>query len=366
MSPEAGSGEALAPARRPSAPARDRRCLVQRHRRLLPAGRRGRACRWNTPARRCRSAVFQTLERSSRRARKAATRPWASTAARWASATTPSSAAKGRSCRCPSSWADLLVSSDLQERHPGRQPGQAAAPPTPWSPRWCSPMGEDEAFDHLKALHQERRTYARSGTGPIKAVARGETSVSDQLCASTARAGHAGFSWYRHAGPKARGRNRIDEHHQGCAQPGQANFYEWALTTSAREMGAAAINSSSCRANKSAKVDPRVPTSRRSSSSARLREVRRQQRAQAPHRQVGEGRQQPAAVNGSLRSLRAGPPWTRRPLVALGAIRPGRPGSGSSLPPAPSRRASRRELELSETLTHGQAPHAPHRRRLVV
>ena len=39
-------------------------------------------------------------------------------------------------------------------------------------------MGEDKAFDYLKALHKNVSQYTRSGTGPIKAVARGETAVS--------------------------------------------------------------------------------------------------------------------------------------------------------------------------------------------
>jgi iron(III) transport system substrate-binding protein len=39
-------------------------------------------------------------------------------------------------------------------------------------------MGEDKAFDYLKALHRNVSQYPRSGTGPLKAVARGEASVS--------------------------------------------------------------------------------------------------------------------------------------------------------------------------------------------
>jgi len=39
-------------------------------------------------------------------------------------------------------------------------------------------MGEEKAFTYLKALHRNVSAYSRSGTGPIKAVARGETAVS--------------------------------------------------------------------------------------------------------------------------------------------------------------------------------------------
>ena len=39
-------------------------------------------------------------------------------------------------------------------------------------------MGEDKAFDYMRALHKNVSTYTRSGTAPVKAVARGETTVS--------------------------------------------------------------------------------------------------------------------------------------------------------------------------------------------
>jgi iron(III) transport system substrate-binding protein len=39
-------------------------------------------------------------------------------------------------------------------------------------------MGEDKAFDYMKKLHKNISTYTRSGTAPVKAAARGETTVS--------------------------------------------------------------------------------------------------------------------------------------------------------------------------------------------
>src|SRR5439155_207641 len=39
-------------------------------------------------------------------------------------------------------------------------------------------FGEEEAFRYLRQLHRNVNQYTRSGVGPIKAVARGETSVS--------------------------------------------------------------------------------------------------------------------------------------------------------------------------------------------
>ena len=42
-------------------------------------------------------------------------------------------------------------------------------------------MGEDKAFDYLKKLHANINAYTRSGTAPVKAVARGETARRHQL-----------------------------------------------------------------------------------------------------------------------------------------------------------------------------------------
>jgi iron(III) transport system substrate-binding protein len=39
-------------------------------------------------------------------------------------------------------------------------------------------MGENEAFKYLAALHKNVNQYSKSGIGPVKAVARGETSLS--------------------------------------------------------------------------------------------------------------------------------------------------------------------------------------------
>jgi iron(III) transport system substrate-binding protein len=38
-------------------------------------------------------------------------------------------------------------------------------------------LGEDKAFDYLKALHKNINQYTKSGSAPIKAAARGETAI---------------------------------------------------------------------------------------------------------------------------------------------------------------------------------------------
>ena len=54
-------------------------------------------------------------------------------------------------------------------------------------------MGEDKAFDYLKQMHQNVNAYARSGTGPVKAVARGETAVSLSFVHDAVTEKNAGF-----------------------------------------------------------------------------------------------------------------------------------------------------------------------------
>jgi iron(III) transport system substrate-binding protein len=54
-------------------------------------------------------------------------------------------------------------------------------------------MGEDEAFRYLKALHRNINNYPRSGVGPIKAVARGETLASVSFIHDVTTEAQAGF-----------------------------------------------------------------------------------------------------------------------------------------------------------------------------
>jgi iron(III) transport system substrate-binding protein len=53
-------------------------------------------------------------------------------------------------------------------------------------------MGEDKAFEYLKQMHQNVNAYAL-GTGPVKAVARGETAVSLSFLHDAVTKKNAGF-----------------------------------------------------------------------------------------------------------------------------------------------------------------------------
>ena len=125
-------------------------------------------------------------------------------------------------------------------------------------------MGEDKAFDYLKGLHRNVSTYPRSGTAPIKAVARGETAVSISFVHDGPGEKMQGFPLETITPADGTGA----EIGSMSIIKGSRNleaarkFYEWALTPAAQEM-AAASKSFQLPSNKAAKVDARVPDFRK-------------------------------------------------------------------------------------------------------
>ncbi|MEO6271514.1 MAG: ABC transporter substrate-binding protein, partial [Lautropia sp.] len=76
----------------------------------------------------------------------------------------------------PKCWADLIkpeFKGEIQMANPNASGTAYTAIAT-----LVQLMGEEAAFDYLKKLHVNINSYPRSGTAPIKAVARGETSLS--------------------------------------------------------------------------------------------------------------------------------------------------------------------------------------------
>lgn len=76
----------------------------------------------------------------------------------------------------PQCWRDLLKAEyrdEIQVANPNSSGTAYVAIAT-----LVQIMGEDKAFDYLKELHKNVNQYTRSGIAPIKAVGRGETSVS--------------------------------------------------------------------------------------------------------------------------------------------------------------------------------------------
>ena len=169
---------------------------------------------------------------------------------------------KKKNLPVPTLWSDLLkpeYKGEIQSANPASSGTAYTMIAT-----LVQLMGEDKAFDYLKKLHGNIATYTRSGTGPIKAVARGEATVSISFV-------HDG------PGEKAQGfpLETVTPSDGTGAEIGSMSiikgarnldaakkFYEWALTPSAQALGAATLQFQ-LPSNKATKVDPRVPDFRR-------------------------------------------------------------------------------------------------------
>ena len=159
----------------------------------------------------------------------------------------------------PKSWADLLkpeYKGDIQVANPASSGTAYTMVAT-----LVQLMGEDKAFDYLKALHRNVGQYTRSGTGPIKAVARGETAVSISFVHDAPQERMAGFPVETVTPSEGTGAEigsmSIIKGARNL-EAAKKKFYEWALTPAAQEMAAAA-KQFQLPSNKNAKVDPNVP-----------------------------------------------------------------------------------------------------------
>lgn len=101
-------------------------------------------------------------------------------------------------------------------------------------------FGEEEAFRYLRQLHKNVNQYTRSGVGPIKAVARGETSVSISFMHDGVTEALAGFPVKIQAPCEGTG------YEVGSLSivkgtrnlEGARKFVDWALTAPAQKLGA--------------------------------------------------------------------------------------------------------------------------------
>lgn len=100
-------------------------------------------------------------------------------------------------------------------------------------------MGEAGAFDYMKKLHPNINSYTRSGTAPIKAVARGETGVSISFIHDGVTEANAGFpvgisTPCEGTGFEVGSMSII----KGARNLANARkFYDWALTPNAQRLG---------------------------------------------------------------------------------------------------------------------------------
>lgn len=158
----------------------------------------------------------------------------------------------------PKTWADLLnpaYKGEIQVANPASSGTAYTMIAT-----LVQLMGEEKAFEYLKGLHRNIGQYARTGVGPIKAAARGETTISISFVHDGPGEAMQGFPIATvtpadGTGAEIGSMSIID----GARNVANAKrFYEWALTGPAQEMAAAA-KQFQLPSNKTAKVDPRVP-----------------------------------------------------------------------------------------------------------
>jgi iron(III) transport system substrate-binding protein len=163
-----------------------------------------------------------------------------------------------KNLRAPQSWADLLkpeFKGEIQVANPASSGTAYTMVAT-----LVQLMGEDKAFDYMKALHRNVATYTRSGTGPIKAVARGEATVSISFVHDAPGEKLQGFP-VETATPSEGTGAEIGSMSiiKGARNLDNAKkFYEWALTPAAQQFGAAA-RQFQLPSNKATPLDPRVP-----------------------------------------------------------------------------------------------------------
>ena len=158
----------------------------------------------------------------------------------------------------PKTWADLLkpdYKGEIQVANPASSGTAYTMIAT-----LVQLMGEDKAFDYLKGLHRNVSQYTRSGTGPIKAVARGETAVSISFVHDGPGEKMQGFAVETLTPSDGTGAEIGSMSLIKGARNLEAakRFYDWALTPSAQEMAAAA-KQFQLPSHTAARVDPRVP-----------------------------------------------------------------------------------------------------------
>jgi iron(III) transport system substrate-binding protein len=158
----------------------------------------------------------------------------------------------------PRSWADLLkpeYKGEIQVANPASSGTAYTMVAT-----LVQLMGEDKAFDYMKKLNVNISAYTRSGTGPIKAVARGETAVSISFVHDGPGEAMQGFPVATVTPSEGTGAEIGSMSIVKGAKNLDAakKFYEWALTPQAQQFGAAS-KQFQLPSNKATPVDPHVP-----------------------------------------------------------------------------------------------------------
>ena len=299
-----------------------RRHLVGRHRRSAPAGGRGRADRAVQVAEDGRAAglggaaVGSVEGPHGRRLRRRA---------RLQLQHRPAQEEEHRAE--PKCWSDLIkpaFKDEIQVANPNSSGTSYTMLAT-----LVQLMGEDKAFDYLKALHKNVNQYTKSGAAPARAAATGESLVGitfqhDAVVQAIGGAPVKIVSPCEGTGYEIGSMSII----KGAKNMENAKkWYDWALTPEAQSIGAQAKVSYQVPSNKNAtRAAAGAEVLRDQAHQLRLREVRLVGRAHAPADEVGQGSLDAAEVSvaarrGSHRAragrLRAGGARSRRSVAAL-------------------------------------------------
>ncbi|RZJ15563.1 MAG: ABC transporter substrate-binding protein [Haliea sp.] len=140
----------------------------------------------------------------------------------------------------PASWADLLkpeFKGEVQMANPASSGTAYTMIAT-----LVQLMGEDKAFDYMRALHKNISTYTRSGTAPVKAAARGETTVSISFVHDVTTEAVNNFPVGSATPSEGTGAEvgSMSIVKNGPNTEAAKKFYEWALTPGGQQFGLAA------------------------------------------------------------------------------------------------------------------------------
>lgn len=158
----------------------------------------------------------------------------------------------------PKNWADLLrpeFKGDIQMANPATSGTAYTMIAT-----LVQIMGEEKAFAYMKELHRNISTYTRSGVGPAKAAARGETAVSISFVHDVSTEAVNGFpvAWVTPTEGTGAEIGSMSIVKGSRNTEAAKRFYDWALSPGAQQFGAAA-RAYQLPSNASTPVDRNVP-----------------------------------------------------------------------------------------------------------
>ncbi|MEP6873919.1 MAG: ABC transporter substrate-binding protein [Burkholderiales bacterium] len=167
---------------------------------------------------------------------------------------------KKKKLPAPKCWADLIApqyKGEIETSHPG-----SSGTGYTILAGLVQLMGEDAAFDYLKKLHKNVTQYTRSGQAQAKSVAKGEVGIGVSFIFGFENERINGFTMV-HAGAPCEGTGYeiggIALVKGSRNREAAKKYYDFLMSPAGQSLGAKA-NSLQVPANKTFKVDPRVPS----------------------------------------------------------------------------------------------------------